>query len=644
MAGHVLHAESWRPGISNRDSGMASDNGFRHGFSRAWNGVCVAALALSLPGGAVALAGENRPQATGAWTFAPEYSLPRRAATIPASAPVEVVVISPAVLPPVNFLGMTATDQKRLEAQVGAGPFTVELWVVDHVNQPVAALLMPEGEAAGWVLGYRSGEMLFGPPDAAGNPPIRAKAPKGFKGRWHNLVGVWDGARWSAYINGQNVGEATVPRAVGQDAGIVLNGYLASEPYMTLPNLVHAASVYNRALSPDEIKTLFDHRARLVGEGRLVDGKLHFTQPPYLNVPTTTSIELSWETDRPTAATVEWGETAETMRKRSFAAGKGRLGGLTLDGLKADTPYFYRVTATDAQGNRIDSGLLSFRSAPDAGMPFTIAVSADTEARPHINNRMSQLIWEERPNLLLLAGDLTDGGSLEKRFEWTHEYFTGMGPLFGRVPVVAAAGNGEAELAWFRHYHRQPGDEAFFNHVYGDVEIFVLDTNLTSREKREPGFRARQKQWLEQALAASSAKWKFVMHYHAVWSTDEDDYGDSWSGRSVEGDRNVQAELQPLYEKYGVDLVIVGHLHTYERSWPLLGKSVDMARGVTYVQVGGMGGNLEDFQPTKPGFNRKAFRNHHYMMIRGAGDRIDAEVYDAEGRMRDSFVITARNR
>lgn len=253
---------------------------------------------------------------------------------------------------------------------------------------------------------------------------------------------------------------------------------------------------------------------------------------------------------------------------------------------------------------------------------------------------MSALIWEERPNLLLLAGDLTDGGSLEKRFEWTHEYFAGMGPLFGRVPVIAAPGNGESELHWFRHYHRQPGDEAFFNHRYGDVEIFVIDSNLNSREKREPGFRAKQKTWLDQALAASTAKWKIAMHHHALMSTDDDDYGDSWTGKAGTGDDTVAAEFQPLFEKHGVDLVIVGHLHTYERSWPIRSGSVDEKNGVTYVQVGGMGGNLEDFQPTKPWFNRKVFRDHHYLMLRGAGDRLEAETIDAEGRRRDTFVLT----
>ena len=575
------------------------------------------------------------------WVLKPGNALPRRAGGADASQEEPRLAVGSAATPR-TFAQLNETDRRVLPAALGSGPFTAELWVLDHVNQRVAALLDAEPVTDGaWVLGYVSGRASFGPVGADGIPLLHEEAGVGFKGRWHHLVGVWNGRQWALYIDGVRKAETTVRTGVRPSTSLLLSGYFGNERFMRLPDLVKAVAIYDRALSDSEVKAVFDRRAALVESGRLTDRALHFTQPPYLNAPTQSSIELSWETDRPVAAAVEWGETADTLQKRTFPLGRKRLGGVTIDGLKPDTPYFYRVTGVDGDGNRIQSGLLSFRTAPLPGSPFTIAVGADTEARTHINARMSALIWEERPNLLLLAGDLTDGGSLENRFEWTHEYFAGMGPLFGRVPVIAAPGNGESELHWFRHYHRQPGDEAFFNHRYGDVEIFVLDSNLEEREERDPGFRERQKRWLETALANSTAKWKIAMHHHALMSTDEDDYGDSWTGKSRAGDPVVAAEFRPLYEKYSVDLVIVGHLHTYERSWPIRDGRIDEENGVTYVQVGGLGGNLEDFQPTKPWFNRKSFRDHHFLMLHGAGDRLEIEAIDADDDRRDAFVLTA---
>ncbi len=573
-------------------------------------------------------------------------ALPRRAG--PATPSRDEAELALSTAPNRRVLGdLVETDRQTVQAALPAGNFSVEMWLLDHVNGPVAAVMGPDrptSDVPNWALGYSSGRVLFGPLDATGAPTGQVAVGEGFKEHWHHVVGVRNGRQWQIYVNGVLAEETTSDIQPAAAASLALTGHFERERFMQLPDLVKAYAVYDRALSDAEIAATFTRRTALVEQGILTEGALHFTQSPYLNTSTTRSMELSWETDRPTSAQVEWGETADTLQQRHFALGEERLGGTTLDGLKADTPYFYRVTVRDAAGKELDSGLLSFRTAPERGAPFTIAVSGDTEARTHINRRMSALIWEERPSMLLMAGDLTDGGSQENRFQWTHEYFAGMGPLFGRVPLVAAPGNGEGELHWFRRYHRQPGDEAFFSLPYGDAEIFVLDSNLDDREAREPGFRARQRAWLEQALAQSTAKWKIAIHHHALMSTDDDDYGDSWSGKSEAGDPVVTADFQPLYERYGVDLVFQGHLHTYERSWPIRAGRIDQEHGVTYVQVGGMGGNLEDFQPTKPWFNRKNFRDHHYLMLRGAGDRLEAEVFDAEGRLRDSFTLNARTK
>src|SRR3546814_19252512 len=81
---------------------------------------------------------------------------------------------------------------------------------------------------------------------------------------------------------------------------------------------------------------------------------------------------------------------------------------------------------------------------------------------------------------------------------------------------------------------------------------------------------------------------------HAPWSSDEDDYGDTWKENSTWGDTTLRKVI-PLFEKYDVDMVFYGHLHCYERSKPLLGDKIDRDNGIVYVMCGGAGGNLEDF-------------------------------------------------
>lgn len=561
------------------------------------------------------------------WVFHPQYDLPRRAAILPAK-PYQGPAIAPPLAPGSSFFGMTPTDSRQLMAAAPSGDMTAELWIVDHVNQPVGVLLSIGGAR----LGYTDGRAVFGP----GGGQTTELAERGYKGNWRHLVLVRSKDTWTLYENGQKAGET---HGTLRNAGVVrIDAYLGAEKFMELGNLVYAASVEARAFKPEEVASRFAARSKLVDEGILYADRFHFTQPPYLNTPLMTSMDVSFEFDREASATIEYGEEADTM-KRIDLPGNKRDHGATLQGLKADTPYFYRVTGVDASGARIDSGILSFRTAPPAGRPFVFAVTGDTEGRPHVNNALSQLMWQDRPNLLLIAGDLTDGGDAERRFEWTHEYFSGMGPFFGRVPTLAAPGNGESELKWYRHYHRHPQQENYFSTVYGDIEFFVIDSNLGDREKGDPGFRARQKAWLEAALKKSTARWKIAIHHHDVRTSDDDDYGDTFREASTYGDADVQADLLPLYEAYKMDVVFFAHLHTYERSWPIRDGKVDLRNGVTYVQVGGAGGNLEDFAPNKPWFSRKTFRNHHYVSVAVTPEKLEFQAIDVDGNLRDTFAI-----
>jgi len=570
------------------------------------------------------------------WALDPGYDLPRNAAIKPAAVDDFAPVVRMPIAAPL-FFGAEASESRILAEVAPEGDLTLELWLLDHVNNPVGALLSV-GEAH---LGYMTGRAAFGVRSTTNKQVLPRR---GYKSNWRHLLVTRSGPSLTLYVDGAAAATSVIPPGTLQAGPIRLDAYLKNEPNMQVANLVQVVSVDPKALSALEVLERFTARTKLVDEGRIFANQMHFTQPPYLNTPSLTSMELSFEFDRAATSTIEVGLTEADLKVVSTQMSPARLHGARLMDLSPDTPYFYRVSGRDEAGNMISSGLLSFRTAPSPGRPFTFVAIGDTEARAHVNNAVSQQIWPERPNLMLIAGDLTDGGSAERRFEWTHEYFRGMGPLFGRVPVVAAIGNGEQELKWFRHYHRQPEPENYFSLVYGDVEFFVLDSYLKYREKSDPGFRARQRAWLEQALSKSNAKWKIALHHHDTRTSDEDDYGNSWRGTSQHGDSEVQTDFVPLFERFGVDLVLFGHLHSYERSWPLRGNQVDIEKGVTYLQVGGAGGNLEDFAPNKPWFSRQTFRDHHYAAISVSDSALDIRVVDMSGRLRDQFQIKPANR
>jgi hypothetical protein len=82
-----------------------------------------------------------------------------------------------------------------------------------------------------------------------------------------------------------------------------------------------------------------------------------------------------------------------------------------------------------------------------------------------------------------------------------------------------------------------------------------------------------------------------------------------------------------------------GHLHTYMRTFPLLADQIDTEKGIHYIQVGGMGGNLEDFAPNRVWFAEKTFRGFHYGVVSLTETSFKLNVYTSEGAMIDRLEI-----
>ncbi len=91
------------------------------------------------------------------------------------------------------------------------------------------------------------------------------------------------------------------------------------------------------------------------------------------------------------------------------------------------------------------------------------------------------------------------------------------------------------------------------------VRLFALDSNYVDD---------KQLDWLGKELAASGSDWKIAFFHHPLYSSGE-----------THGSADVQRELlEPLFLKHGVDVVITGHEHFYERIKP--------QKGVTYFIIG----------------------------------------------------------
>ena len=159
------------------------------------------------------------------------------------------------------------------------------------------------------------------------------------------------------------------------------------------------------------------------------------------------------------------------------------------------------------------------------------------------------------------------------------------------------------------------GGERYRTFKKGNVRFFVLDSNYL-----DPG----QLTWLEQQLQASGSDWKIPYFHHPMYTS-------ATRGPTLE----VRAALEPLFQKYGVDVVFTGHEHVYERLHP--------QKGIHYFVAGGSAklraGDLKKSPLTAAGFDR----DRSFMLVEVAGDDLYFQAISRSGQTVDSGVIRRRD-
>jgi hypothetical protein len=150
-----------------------------------------------------------------------------------------------------------------------------------------------------------------------------------------------------------------------------------------------------------------------------------------------------------------------------------------------------------------------------------------------------------------------------------------------------------------------------------------------------------QTRWLEETLAAATQDqgidWIIVqMHQDAMSS----------AHRGNGCDKGIRETWLPLFDRYGVDLVLCGHDHDYERSWPVRGCNHDVGRDAA------TGTTVDTCQPrpvltTEPAGGR--FDTNHgtiHLILGGGGTSAPLDVYgvNPQSGLPQAKVITKPNR
>lgn len=365
------------------------------------------------------------------------------------------------------------------------------------------------------------------------------------------------------------------------------------------------------------------------------DEALGFIVEPYLQQVNDDSFHVLWETAVPAKGEVRVGtaefNASKPILDRTFSEPSATgFHHVKVTGLKPDGHYFYQAVSISATNDTL-LGPVTPLYIPDYSlMPVSFTVVGDTQGNPTVWGRIAVLMARERPSFVIHVGDMVQYGP--HKDDWTDEFFKPASELFRFYPLYPALGNHEMNHDWFYQYVCLPDPEWFYTVKKGNVLFVFANTNKDIL----PG--SEQYKKLEKILASSEETWKIMVHHHPVYTSSENSYGNSWFQSQTHGDPN-EMHLKKLYETYGVDLVLNGHIHLYERTWPVAGDKVDLVKGVTYVTLGGGGGGLDKDAANRAWYGARTRSAHHFLNVQIAGENLTARAIDTTGVAFDSWTI-----
>lgn len=374
------------------------------------------------------------------------------------------------------------------------------------------------------------------------------------------------------------------------------------------------------------------------------------------NDPTST-ITLTWFTGGAVdpGTVVEYGDTpdlGETTEgeAESLPFVEGYVHRTTIAGLAAGQTVHYRVGGdsgfSDVFEVRTDDGDDRFR--------FTFLGDQGVKSASRANRDRA---LERDPDLHFVVGDLSYADGEPEVWD---RYFDEQEPLLATTPTMTCPGN--HEYGNYEGHEGAPDYDArttvpdddtaghWYSFQYGTVHFSSLDSQ---GDVITEGKVVDELVWFERDLAEAflarargDIDWIVVFMHQPIYSNQD----------SRRSNPIYQALVEPVLHRYDVDLLLVGHNHMYERSYPMVfGQPTSEAtRNVPYlrervgfVQVkNGAGGDaLYDFRPEHQFGSWQAAWAHEFCttVVDVEDDRMEFRTVEAHtGDVLDEFVMLAQ--
>lgn len=242
------------------------------------------------------------------------------------------------------------------------------------------------------------------------------------------------------------------------------------------------------------------------------------------------------------------------------------------------------------------------------------AVIGDTGTGNHAQQQLADMMVRYRSafpfEFVLMLGDNLYGGEeardYVRKFERPYKNLLASG-----VKFYATLGNhDESAQRFYRHFNME-GRE-YYTFRRGNVRLFSLNSDYMD---------AGQLNWVEEQLRKSNSDWKICFFHHPLYS----------SGKKHGPDDDLRRVLEPLFVRHGVNLVLSGHEHFYERLEP--------QKGIYYF-ISGAGGKLRRGGVYRTKLTADSYDGDlHFMLVQIDGDIMHFQVITRTGETVDQGLL-----
>ena len=402
------------------------------------------------------------------------------------------------------------------------------------------------------------------------------------------------------------------------------------------------------------------------------------TRGPYLMSGTSSGVSIRWRTAQLCNSQVRWGPSPGNPVFTDLDLTLTTEHQITLVECESDTRFYYSI-GTTSEVLAGGTAQYTFVTAPLPGTPKPTRLwilgdsgTADANAAG-VRDAFATYSASRPADLWLMLGDnaYNNGTDTEYQAAVFNMYqamlrSTVLWPTRGNHDVLYSGANNDYydvfSLPTAGEAGGLPsGTEAYYSFDYGDIHFVCLDSEGSARTVG-----SAQAIWLRTDLAATSRNWVIAFWHHPPYSKgshDSDNVGDS-GGRM----QDMRQNMLPILDSAGVDVVLTGHSHSYERSFLLKGHyGTSTTLNSSMIVDGGDGRWNSGGAYAKPTLGKGPREGSVYavagcsgsiaggtlnhpvmvsslnelgsMVLDITGNRLDARFLNIQGVVRDSFTI-----